>query len=86
MRGPDRTSGALFSYTDPEDRMPPRQPLRKIRQVANEAPANPDGVFRRLCIGFGIPLIAPERLIRVSLIQILLPSPVGAAADGTDAE
>jgi hypothetical protein len=33
MRGTDETGGSLFSYVDLEGRIPPRHPLRKIRQV-----------------------------------------------------
>ncbi len=36
MRGADETSGSLFSYVDLEERIPPRHPLRKIRQVVND--------------------------------------------------
>ena len=71
MRGTDKTSGSLFSYVDLEDRIPPRHPLRKIRQVVNDALASLDGEFEQLYIDFGRPSIAPERLIRASLIQIL---------------
>ena len=71
MRGTDEPSGSLFSYVDLEDRIPPRHPLRKIRQVVNDGLASLDGEFEPLCIDFGRPLIAPERLIRASLIQIL---------------
>ena len=71
MRGTDETSGSLFSYVDLEDRIPPRHPLRKIRHVVNDALASLDGEFEQLYIDFGRPSIAPERLIRASLIQIL---------------
>ena len=42
MRGTDETSGSLFSYVDLEARIPARHPLRKIRQVVNEALASLD--------------------------------------------
>jgi transposase len=71
MRGTDETSGSLFSYVDLEERIPARHPLRKIRQVVNEALASLDGEFEALYTDFGRPSIAPERLIRASLIQIL---------------
>ena len=71
MRGTDEISGSLFSSVDLEDRIPPRHPLRKIRQVVNDALASLDGEFGRLYIDLGRPSIAPERLIRSSLIQIL---------------
>lgn len=71
MRGTDETSGSLFSYVDLEERIPPRHPLRKIRQVVNDALASLDAEFEFLYADFGRPSIAPERLIRASLIQIL---------------
>lgn len=71
MRGTDETSGSLFSYVDLEARISVRHPLRKIRQVVNEALASLDGEFDALYTDFGRPSIPPERLIRASLIQIL---------------
>ena len=71
MRGADETSGSLFSYVDLEARIPARHPLRTIRQVVNEALASLDAEFEVLYTDFGRPSIAPERLIRASLIQIL---------------
>jgi transposase len=71
MRGTDETSGSLFSYVDLEERIPTRHPLRKILQVVNDALASLDGEFAPLYVDFGRPSIAPERLIRASLIQIL---------------
>ncbi len=70
MRGSDETSGSLFSYVDLEARIPARHPLRKIRQVVNAALASLDGAFAALYTDFGRPSIAPERLIRASLLQI----------------
>jgi transposase len=71
MRGTDETSGSLFSYVDLEERIPARHPLRKIRQVVNDARARLDAEFEALYADFGRPSIAPERLIRASLLQIL---------------
>jgi transposase len=71
MRGADETSGSLFSYVDLGDRIPSGHPLRKIRQVVNDALASLDAEFEALYTDFGRPSIAPERLIRASLIQIL---------------
>jgi len=71
MRGADETSGSLFSYVDLEERIPPRHPLRKIRQVVNDALASLDAEFEVLYTDFGRPSIPPERLIRASLLQIL---------------
>jgi transposase len=71
MRGTDEKSGSLFSYVDLEDRIPAKHPLRKIRQVVNDALVGLDAEFEALYVDFGRPSIAPERLIRASLIQLL---------------
>ena len=71
MRGSDEATGSLFSYVDLEERVPARHPLRKIRAVVNDALRSLDGDFDRLYAGEGRPSIAPERLIRASLLQIL---------------
>tara|TARA_R110002072_G_C7879322_1_gene527883 strand:- start:105 stop:1280 length:1176 start_codon:yes stop_codon:yes gene_type:complete len=71
MRGTDETSGSLFSYVDLEERIAPHHPLRKIRQVVNDALASLDAEFEALYTDFGRPSIPPERLIRASLLQIL---------------
>ena len=71
MRGTDEASESLFSYVDLEERIPARHPLRKIRQIVNAALASLDAEFDALYTDFGRPSIAPERLIRASLLQIL---------------
>lgn len=67
MRGPDEKSGSLFSYFGLEERIPAKHPLRKNRQVVNDAL---DCELASLYGDFGRPSIAPERLIWASLIQI----------------
>jgi len=71
MRGTDEAAGSLFSYVDLEERIPARHPLRKVRQVVNDALASLDADFDRLYSAEGRPSIAPERLMRASLVQIL---------------
>ncbi len=71
MRGSDEQNGALFSYVNLEDRVPARHPLRLIREVVNAALARLDGTFDKLYAADGRPSIAPERLLRAALIQIL---------------
>src|SRR5919112_214693 len=68
MRGSDTTMGSLFSYVDVECRIPARHPLRLIRAVVNEALAALDAEFARLYAA-GRPSIAPEKLVRGSLLQ-----------------
>jgi transposase len=69
MRGADEACGSLFSYVDLEERIPSKYPLRKIRQVLNDALASLDAEFEVLYTDFGRPSIPPERLIRASLLQ-----------------
>ncbi len=66
-----RDDRVVFSYVDLEAWIPVRHPLRKIREVVNDALASLDAEFEALHTDFGRPSIAPERLIRASLIQIL---------------
>ncbi|XDA97960.1 IS5 family transposase [Sulfitobacter sp. LCG007] len=71
MRGSDQVTGSLFSYADLEERIAAGHPLRKIRAVVNDALRSLDAEFDRLYAGEGRPSIAPQRLIRASLLQIL---------------
>jgi transposase len=71
MRGSDERNEALFSYVNLEDRVPARHPLRLIREIVNAALARLDGAFDKLYAAEGRPSIAPERLLRAALIQIL---------------
>jgi transposase len=71
MRGSDQQNGSLFSYVNLEERVPARHPLRKIKAVVDPALASLDADFNRLYAGDGRPSIAPERLLRAALVQIL---------------
>ena len=71
MRGTDEASESLFSYVDLEERIPAGHPLHKIRQIVNDALTSLYAEFDALYTDFGRPSIAPERLIRASLLQIL---------------
>ena len=48
-------SGSLFSYVDLEERIPARHPLRKIRQVVNDALTSLGAEFEALYTDFGRP-------------------------------
>lgn len=69
MRGSDRTSGSLFSYVDLEARVPAKHPLRTIKSIVDDVLASRDGEFERPYEGTGRQSIAPERLLRASLLQ-----------------
>ena len=69
MRGSDKTSGSLFSYVDLEARVPLKHPLRVIREIVNDTLASLDGEFSKLYEDTGRESVAPERLLRASLLQ-----------------
>jgi transposase len=71
MRGADERTGSLFSYVDIEDRVPRGHPLRRIRELANEALKALDGEFAKAYSPLGRPSIPSERLLRASLLQLL---------------
>jgi transposase len=61
----------MFSYLSPEDRVPAEHPLRPIRVMADAALKALSPVFHRMYAGWGRPSIAPEKLLRALLLQIL---------------
>ena len=71
MRGSDSQNGLLFSYVNLEERVPARHPLRKIKIVVDAALNDLDANFAALYAVDGRPGIAPERLLRAALVQIL---------------
>jgi len=70
MRGTDQRSGSLFSYVDINARVPREHPLRRIRELVNGALSKLDKRFGELYSKEGRPSIAPERLLRASLLQL----------------
>jgi transposase len=71
MRGDDRQQAAMWSHISPEQRVPPDHPLRPIRAMV-------EGVLRELSPRFealyakrGRPSIAPEKLLRALVLQLL---------------
>ena len=70
MRGTDQRSGSLFSYIDIEARVPKVHPLRRVRDLTNNALVKLDKKFEELYSKEGRPSIAPERLLRASLLQL----------------
>lgn len=71
MRGGDDRTGSLFSYVDLEARVPARHPLRVMRELVNASLLALDGSFTALYAKTGRPSIAPERLLRAVLLQML---------------
>jgi transposase len=71
MRGNDEQQGAVFSYINPEDRIPADHPLRQIRAMMNRALAELWAHFEALYARVGRSSIPPERLLRALLLQVL---------------
>lgn len=70
MRGSDARTGSLFAYVDIEARIARTHPLRLIREVVNAALAELEPAFAKLYARESRPSIAPERLLRASLLQL----------------
>ena len=71
MRGNDDQQGALYSYINPEERVPRNHPLRRIRVLMDSALQELSEHFDELYAQRGRPSIAPERLLRALLLQVL---------------
>ena len=71
MRGDDEKQGGLYSYVTLEQRVPAEHPLRQIRPMLDRALERLDGELELLYSRKGRPSIAPERLLRSLLLQIL---------------
>jgi len=71
MRGNDGKQGDLFSYVSLESRVPRNHPLRKMRDMVDEALEAMGPDFDEMYSKVGRPSIAPERLLRALLIQVL---------------
>ena len=71
MRGTDTQQSGMFSYLWPEERVPERHPLRAIRRMTDEVLQGLSAKFNELYSDTGGPSIAPEKLLRALLLQIL---------------
>lgn len=71
MRGEDRDSASMFSYISPERRVPKDHPLRPIRTMVDAALAGMSARFDAMYSRVGRPSIAPEKLLRALLLQVL---------------
>ena len=71
MRGDDRQQAAMWSYLSPEQRVPQDHPLRPIRAMVDTVLAELSPAFARLYSPVGRPSIAPEKLLRGLLVQVL---------------
>ena len=71
MRGDDPRNDAMFSYVTPEARVRADHPLRPIRRMTDAALVRLSPRFDRLYAATGRPSIAPEKLLRALLLQML---------------
>ena len=71
MRGNDEQQGAVFSYVSAEQRIAADHPLRTIRAMTDAALRELSSEFDRLYAAGGRPSIAPEKLLRALLVQVL---------------
>ena len=74
MRGADTFTESLFTMRRLEDFVPKSHPLRSIRTMANHALVKMDRLFAQMYeadIKGGRPSIAPEKLLRAMLLQVL---------------
>ena len=71
MRGAENCQEAMFSYVSPEARVPQKHPLRPIRKMVDKALAELSPKFTELYSHTGRPSVAPEYLLKGSLLQIL---------------
>src|SRR6202171_449826 len=71
MRGDNELQGGMYSYISPEQRVPADHPLRPIRKMTDEIFKQLSPQFDKLYSRVGRPSIAPERLLRALLLQVL---------------
>ena len=71
MRGQDTQQSAMFSYVSAEERVRLDHPLRPVRVMVDQALGELSGSFDAMYKNFGRPSIAPEKLLRTLLLQVL---------------
>jgi transposase len=71
MRGTDHQQSVMFSYVSPEERVPAQHPLRQVRKLVDTALAGLSACFDQIYAASGRPSIAPEKLLRALLLQLL---------------
>ena len=71
MRGADNQQSGMFSYISAEKRVPKDHRLRAIRAMVDGALRNMGPQFEAMYAKVGRPSIAPEKLLRTLLLQVL---------------
>ncbi|MBK6603814.1 MAG: IS5 family transposase [Betaproteobacteria bacterium] len=71
MRGPDVMQDTLFAVRSLESYVPADHPLRPVRDILNEALKRMDPLFAAMYAPAGRDSIAPEKLLRALMLQVL---------------
>ena len=71
MRGEDIRQNGIFSYRTAEERVPQDHPLRAMRGMVDEGLRGLSPRFARMYAKGGRPSIAPEKLLRALMLQVL---------------
>ena len=71
MRGHDEQQESMFSYISLEKRVPLDHPLRRVREMTDRALRDLSPKFSEMYSRYGRPSIAPEKLLRALLLQML---------------
>src|ERR1017187_6441504 len=71
MRGEDHKQAAMYSYVTLAQRIPADHPGRQIRILVDRALERMDAQLEQLYSTTGRPSIAPERLLRATLLMVL---------------
>jgi len=71
MRGHDEEQESMFSYISLEKRVPLDHPLRRVREMTDRALRDLSPKFSEMYSRQGRPSIAPEKLLRALLLQML---------------
>jgi transposase len=61
----------MFSYLSPEQRVPAGHPLRRVREITDRLLVELSDLFDQMYSTMGRPSIAPEKLLRALLLQVL---------------
>ena len=61
----------MFSYVTLEERVPAKHPLRAVRKIVDGIQKEMSQEFDNLYAVSGRPSIAPERLLRAQLLQVV---------------
>ena len=71
MRGEEELQEEMFSYGSLSQRVPPDHPLRRIREMSDEAIRSLETRFEQMYSHMGRPSVPPEQMLRALLLQML---------------